>query len=194
MKLVKKYIGSKYFVKVDSKAESKALLKAAQKSLTLSMMHERSTACLEFDPDFDLRDKYFKKDCYYSLYYRKVANDKTLRTIPIPKTIVVKFKDAVKLSKKEQEKLDKEIEKEKMKKEAVITKKQPKFKKSNKKFEDMEQEDLDKSEVEYRRLETAFKETKAYKEYMKFKEEYHDKVYKVVWDKKIAADLASEKR
>jgi hypothetical protein len=92
LKLKKVALKAKTFIYCETKDEAKNLLKLAKKDLSLSFLHEKSTAVMEYEPDADFFEKN-KKDCYYSLYYRKRANKEIVESLD---GNIVKFKDAIK--------------------------------------------------------------------------------------------------
>ena len=73
-KIKKVAFEAKSFIYCKTKKQAKKLLELAKDDLTLSCIHEKSTAVLEYEPDNNFWDKP-KKDCYYSLYYRKKADE-----------------------------------------------------------------------------------------------------------------------
>lgn len=79
-KLKKKAFEAKTFIYCETKEEAKELLLLAKNNKKLSFIHEKSTAVMEYEPDENFWDKN-KKECYYSLYYRKRANKEIVSQI-----------------------------------------------------------------------------------------------------------------
>ena len=79
-KLRKKAFEAKTFIYCETKSEAEELLNLAKNNKHLSFIHEKSTAVMEYEPDSNFWDKN-KKECYYSLYYRKRANKEIVSQI-----------------------------------------------------------------------------------------------------------------
>lgn len=73
-KIKKVAFEAKSFIYCKTKKQAKELLELARNDIKLSFIHEKSTAVMEYEPDSNFWDKP-KKDCYYSLYYRKRADE-----------------------------------------------------------------------------------------------------------------------